>query len=276
MSPKPRVVGRYLRFIWRQYQKDRCGQAAASLAFQSLISLVPLVALLAWLTQPFHSNLAESMRPLLRYFTPSRELLDVVQTNVSRYAANAGKMGILGLGFFLFVAWGILQNIESVLNDVWGVREKHGRVRRLARFWVAVFVAPALFLAGAALNHGLERQLILSGLMERPVSAWLLADLVPFLLLVASLFLGYWRLPHMRVSPRAALGGALVAGLLYLLVRWLFGLYVGNLATYDRIYGLLWVIPAFMAWLFGVWSVLLMGAEVAWSVDHPWGEARAA
>jgi len=274
MSPSPRDTGRYLRFLWRAYQRDHCGQAAASLAFQTLLSLVPLVALLAWLTRPFHASLAEAMRPLLHYFSPTPELLEVVQTNIARYAANAGKMGVLGLAFFLFVAWGILQSVESVLNDVWGVVQKHGRVKRLARFWVAVFLAPALFLAGAALNHGLEQQLILRGLMERPFFAWLLADLLPFLLLVASLFLAYWRLPHVRVSLRAALGGALVASLLYVLMRWLFGLYVGNFATYDRIYGLLWVIPAFMAWLFGVWSVLLVGAEVAWSVDHPRDGAR--
>ena len=48
--------------------------------------------------------------------------------------------------------------------------------------------------------------------------------------------------------------------------------YLGTIATYDRIYGLLGVIPAFLIWLFLVWSVILIGAEVAFSAQHPWDE----
>ncbi|MCB1161786.1 YihY/virulence factor BrkB family protein, partial [bacterium] len=38
------------------------------------------------------------------------------------------------------------------------------------------------------------------------------------------------------------------------------------------IYGLLGVIPAFLIWLVIVWSVVLLGAEVAYSVQRPWDE----
>jgi len=261
-----------LRFLWQEYQRDRCAQAATSLAFGTLLSLVPLAALLAWLTQPFHTSFSHLSEPLSRLFTPTPRLQEIVQVNVERYAANAATLGVLGLFFFLFVAWGMLSAVESVINDIWHVQQRRGHVRRLARFWAAVILAPLLFIAGAALNQSLERALILGGLMEKPFFAWLLADLLPFLLLVASAGLAYWNLPHTRVRVRAALTGGLVAGLLYQLVRWVFALYVSTLATYDRIYGILGVIPAFLVWLFFVWSVLLLGAEVAFTVQYPWDE----
>lgn len=263
---------RYLGFLRREYNRDRCGQAAASLAFGTLLSLVPLVALLAWVTRPFHQLLSNPMPALAPFFTPTPRLQEIIQVNVERYAENAGTLGVFGLTFFLCVAWGMLSAIEGVMNDIWHVLHRRGRVRRLARFWAAVIFAPLLFLASATLNQTLERALILEGLMELRIFNWLLADLLPFLLLAASAALAYWILPHANVRPKAALTGGLVAGALYHAVRWVFRLYLGNIATYDRVYGLLGVIPAFLIWLFLVWSVILIGAEVAFSMQFPWDE----
>ncbi|MCB9514030.1 MAG: YihY/virulence factor BrkB family protein [Candidatus Krumholzibacteriia bacterium] len=263
---------RYLVWLWREYQHDRCGQAAASLAFGTLLSLVPLVALLAWLTRPFHRYISNPLESMAPFFTPTPRLQEIIQANVSRYADNAGKLGVVGLVFFLFVAWGMLGAIESVINDIWHVSQRRGQMRRLLRFWVAIAAVPVLFIASAALNQALERAVILKGLMQQGFYNWLLADLLPFLLLTASASIAYWVLPAVPVRARAALTGGLVTGALYNLVRWLFGLYVSSIGTYDRIYGLLGVIPAFLIWLVIVWSVVLLGAEVAYSVQRPWDE----
>jgi membrane protein len=272
VRPKLHQGLRYLAFLRREYRRDRCGQAAASLAFGTLLSLVPLVALLAWISRPFHKFISDPMDALAPFFTPTPRLQEIIQANVERYADNANALGIFGLAFFLFVAWGMLSAIEDVMNDIWHVRLRRGRVRRLARFWATVLLVPLLFAVSAMLNQALERALILGGLMEQPLVNWLLADLLPFLLLASSAALGYWILPHTGVRPRAAAIGGLVASLLYHGVRWVFGLYLGTIATYDRIYGLLGVIPAFLIWLFLVWSVILIGAEVAFSAQHDWDE----
>ncbi len=263
---------RYLAYLRREYRRDRCGQAASSLAFGTLLSLVPLVALLAWVSRPFHKLISNPLDALAPFLTPTARLQEIVQVNVERYAVNANTLGLFGLFFFLFVAWGMLSAIEDVMNDIWHVRLRRGRVRRLARFWATVLLVPLLFMGSVALNQSLERALILGGLMEQPLVNWLLADLLPFLLLASSAALAYWILPHTSVRPKAAAVGGLVAGLLYHGVRWIFALYLGTIATYDRIYGLLGVIPAFLIWLFLVWSVILIGAEVAFSVQFDWDE----
>ena len=64
---------RYLGFLRREYNRDRCGQAAASLAFGTLLSLVPLVALLAWVTRPFHQLLSNPMPALAPFFLAKPE-----------------------------------------------------------------------------------------------------------------------------------------------------------------------------------------------------------
>jgi membrane protein len=263
---------KYLKYLKNEYGRDRCGQAAAALAFGTLLSIVPLAALLTWLLRPYDWSLDSVLDFLSRYFLPTPELQTIILEAIERYAGNAGAMGLFGLAFFLFVAWGMLMSVESIFNDIWHVENRRGQVHKLGTFWVAVIFAPLLFIVGATLNQNLSRSALFGSLAENGHFEWLIADLVPFLLLVTSLSLGYLLLPHTSVRKRAAIFGALVAALLYQLARWVFVQYLEHIATFDTIYGILGVIPAFLMWLFFVWSVVLIGAEVSYTVDRPWEE----
>ena len=267
-----RYVARYLRFLAREYQRDRCAQAAAALAFGTLLSVVPLAALLGWLTRPFHRYISNPIDQIAPFFTPTPRLQEIIRGSVERYADNATQLGLIGLVFFLPVAWGMLSSVESVINDIWHVERRRGHFHRLAHFWAAVVFAPLLFFASATLKQALDRALILEGWLDSRTVSWLLADALPFLLLTASATLAYWILPNKHVRFSAAVLGGAVTALLYHIVRWGFGLYVSTVGAYDRIYGLLGAIPAFLIWVFLVWSVVLLGAEVAYSAQHPWDE----
>lgn len=267
-----RQARRYLAFLWREYREDRCAQAAAALAFGTLLSVVPLAALLGWLTRPFHRYIANPIEQIAPFFTPTPRLQEIIRQSVERYAGNATQLGLIGLLFFLPVAWGMLSSIESVINDIWHVEKRRGQFHRLAHFWAAVVFAPLLFFASATLKQAIERAVILEGWLDSRTVNWLLGDLAPFLLLVASATLAYWILPNKHVRFGSALIGGAVTALLYQLVHWGFGLYVSSVGAYDRIYGLLGAIPAFLIWVFLVWSVVLIGAEVAYSAQHAWDE----
>jgi len=263
---------KYLSFIKSEYGRDRCGQAAAALAFGTLLSIVPLAALLTWLLRPYDWSLDRMLAFLSRYFLPTPEFQTLILDAIERYAGNAGTMGLFGLGFFLFVAWGMLMSVESIFNDIWHVEIRRGQMHKLGTFWLAVIFAPFLFIVSATLNQNLSRSALLGPLAGNGHFEWLFADLAPFLLLVTSLALGYMLLPHTSVRKRAAGAGALVAALLYQSARWFFVQYIEHIATFDTIYGILGVIPAFLMWLFFVWSIVLIGAEVSYTVDRPWEE----
>lgn len=266
------LARRYLAFLWREYRQDRCAQAAAALAFGTLLSVVPLAALLGWLTRPFHRYIANPVDQIAPFFTPTPRLQEIIRGSVERYAGNATQLGLIGLVLFLPVAWGMLSSVESVINDIWHVEKRRGHFHRLAHFWAAVIFAPLLFFASATLKQAIDRAIILEGLTDSRTVNWLLADALPFTLLVASATLAYWILPNKHVRFVSAVIGGAVTALLYHLVRWAFGLYVSTVGAYDRIYGLLGAIPAFLIWVFLVWSVVLIGAEVAYSAQHAWDE----
>jgi len=91
--------------------------------------------------------------------------------------------------------------------------------------------------------------------------AWLLSSLA-----MATL---YSVLPNTSVPFRFALVGGLVAGALFEWAKFGFAFYVTEVANYERLYGALSTLPIFLIWLYLVWVIVLIGAEIAFCLHHP-------
>ncbi len=95
-------------------------------------------------------------------------------------------------------------------------------------------------------------------------------------LILASLFMTcvamtalYYLLPYTTVRLKSALLGGVVAGLLLELAKLGFRYYATNLAVnYTRIYGPLLAIPLFLLWIWLLWSLILIGAQLAFTVQN--------
>lgn len=76
-------------------------------------------------------------------------------------------------------------------------------------------------------------------------------------------------LPNTRVRVRAALVGGVVAGIFFEAAKFLFRYYAIHLAgNYTQVYGTLLAIPIFLIWVYIVWVIVLVGAEVAFTVQN--------
>jgi membrane protein len=69
--------------------------------------------------------------------------------------------------------------------------------------------------------------------------------------------------PHRTVKWRHALVGALLSVLLFEVVKWGIGLYLGSFGSYQKIYGPLAFVPVFLLWIFLGWVSILFGASSA-------------
>jgi membrane protein len=72
--------------------------------------------------------------------------------------------------------------------------------------------------------------------------------------------------PHRTIKWRHALVGALLSVLMFELVKWGMGLYLGNFGSYQKIYGPLAFVPVFLLWVFFGWVSILFGASSAASL----------
>ena len=188
------------------------------------------------------------------------ELIDMVESKIT-----IRQLGPVGVILLIWTALTLLTTIERSLNRIFEAPRPRGLGRRVPLYWATLTLAPILLLTVSFLVNKAEKLLVEVPVMQdvMPVLAWLLPALLGFFLLAAL----YTLIPNTTVRFRIALEGALVAGPLWLLARWAFGVYVKQVAT-TSLYGALGLVPLFLLWVNLSWWILLFGAQLAYTAAH--------
>lgn len=272
-----------LRYLWdllallaRKFVRDECPTRAAALAYATVLGLVPLlvVSLLAFRLSAGLGVLEAQVRSWLLSLMVTDAVADVTPVlNRFLQRATSGLVGIPGAALLGIAATWLFVQAEVTLNRIWQVRGQRVRsfVTRVLSFWVLLALGPVLVGIGLYLTARFAQSPLGEALARYPALMALSGLLLPLLVSVLLLGLVYWLVPHHRVSVRAALIGAVVAGVGFEAAKRGFNLYVGLVyggSTNTRIYGAFALLPVFLIWVYLVWVVLLFGAEVAYSVDH--------
>jgi membrane protein len=253
----------FLRFVFRRWQEDRCPQIAGSLAFTTILALVPMfaigVAVLSTLPI-FHDVMTHFKVFLLLNLTP--EIAGTIITDyMPRFAHNARRLTWVGVGGVLVVAVWLLLIIDRSLNAIW-------RVQRSRPYWLSalgyvglIIGAPLLiFVSVSVTTYVMAISGEVSAGSERAHIVLLRA--VPTLMSTLAFTLVYLVIPHRRVPWRHALLGGFVAGALFEAAKLGFAIYVRSSPTYSRLYGAFAVLPLFLVWMYYSWLVVLFGAEL--------------
>lgn len=246
--------------VIRQWNRDRCPQQAAGLAFQIVLSVVPVLAVTLALFRATGSMGAESSLVdfLSREFIPlSRE--DISERLITWSAnINIETMGVAGLITTLLIAFFTFNDLERTINHIWRVDRRRSLPKRMAVFYLSATVGPLLF--GISLYQAAK-----FGFAD---GEWriVLSLAVTF----GALFLANFFLPATPVRVSAALIGAAVTTVLSELAKLGFTAYVSNyaMAKYAGVYGALAVIPLWLIWIYWSWLMMLLGIEVAHTVQN--------
>ena len=251
------LVARLSANVWRQFREHNCLQQASSLAFNTLLCLVPLSAVALFLLKTFGA-VEDGNSPLiaaLDNFLPRYGAEEIV-SELSGFAnRNLGSLGVGGFLLFLLVSTMLFMSVEQHLNDIWRARRRLPVVRafqKYAVFYTLLTVGPLLifFFFSTAKN-------------------WMFAHVFPSMLVYCLLFLMYTAMPNTAVKWRAALLGAFVAGTLFQIARIAFGRYFELLwKNYSNIYGALAMIIILAIWTYAAWVIILLGAEVSNAFQH--------
>lgn len=264
-----RARGTLLAFA-RRGARLRLPQTAASLAFLSLLALVPLftiaVSLLGAL--PALAQLRESLLKFLaaNLFLPS--FSDTLVRYLNQFAAKVNELSFVGALAFLATAFSAMLTIDRTLNGIWMVEQFRPLARRLTIYWMFLTLGPLLLGATLAIN-GIVMSELFGGARLRVVErAWLV--FLPWLTTIAGLTLLYRLVPNAPVRWREALAGALAAAVALDLLKRGFAFQVAQLPTYTVVYGAFAALPLFLVWLFLLWLTVLAGALLAASIPY-WG-----
>lgn len=245
----------------KRFHSERFVQTAAALSFTTLLALVPMIAVAFALISQF--SFASDLGVALERFLLATLLPEKAGTLIAKYlgqfAHRSEQVTLIGMTALAIIAVMQMLTIEHAFNGIWRIDQRRPFIRRVTMHTVALLLGPIIF--GAAL---LALTFIASaslGLVDEPM--WVHASVNKGLsfVFVTSLFaLLYWRVPNTEVPPSHALFGGVVAAAGFTALQKLFTLYIIKLPSYTIIYGAFSIVPVFLSWIYGSWTVILVGA----------------
>jgi len=258
----------FSRFFLRHFYALRGMQTASSLAYTTLLSIVPLITVMFGLfgSVSVLSDFSESIQDFVfANFVP--ELGWTIQGYLSDFSDKASKLTITGSMILVIIAIMLMATIDNTFNRIWIVRKRRNPVARLMVYWSVLTMGPLLIGVGLAST---------SYLLSLPVvadvgTAWNLKarmlSWLPFLTTSIAFSLLYILIPNCFVSKKHAFVGGFICAVLFELAKYGFGIYVREMPSYENIYGAVAIIPLFLIWIYVSWMIVLFGAHITFCLS---------
>lgn len=275
VTDRSRLAARLRGFVVvlvRRSARLRLAQTAASLAFLSLLALVPIAALALSLlgALPMFAEMREAVLRFAAANLLAPTLSETLVGYLDEFAAKAGELSLIGAVVFFATAFTTLLTIERTLGRIWGDAPARALARRLTLYWTFLTLGPLLVGVSLFVNAAFITEILAGVARPALTTAWLVA--VPWATAIGGLSLLYRLVPNAPVRWRDALVGALCAAVALELLKRGFAFQVARLPTYTVVYGTFATLPLLLVWLFLLWMTVLAGALVTASMPSLRGE----
>lgn len=264
--------------IWiiavKEFIDDRCTEKASALTYFSLLSIVPVLAMLFAIAKGF--GIEKLLQQQLTTFLSSQqEMLNNVLPFAQRMldSADGGIITGISLVVLIYTVIRLLINIEDAFNDMWDIKKSRRWERKISDYIAVILLGPVLLIVASSATvfvTGQIQSIVADFEILNPIKSgiFFLLKLLPYTLIWLLLFLLYLIFPNTRVKFFPALLAGILAGTLYQLTQWGFINLQFAFARYNAIYGSIVFIPLFLIWLQISWLIVLFGAEFAYGAQY--------
>jgi membrane protein len=244
----------------RGFEADRGLDLSASLAFATLVMLVPLIATFAIvLAAVFRQNDVEIINAV-NFLLPYKS--SRITENLREFVESARTISWIGTLVLIAASLRLIFVVEGVINAVWGAPKHRGLLGRIVVYAVGLLVAALLL--GVALSG-------LAFLRSDPLLAFLTSPsagkLFRFLVTASALTLLYRFMPNAPVSWSAAAIGGLTSAVGIKVLRSSIQVYFDNFSTVNLVYGSLAVLFIVLLSFYFFWVIILWSVELTHALD---------
>ncbi|KTD23243.1 YihY family inner membrane protein [Legionella londiniensis] len=258
---------RFTRFVIKHFIEDDCTYRASALAFATLLAIVPLMSVgFSILSSfPVFQKLAQPLQDFIfENFVPATG--KIIQNYLQLFARQVTKLSVIGVIFLFVTALLVMYTIERSMNKIWRVSTSRHGVTAFLLYWAILSLAP--FLLGLSLAA--SSYFVSLPLIRGYYAPSLVFNSIPFFLSLIGFTFLYVVVPNCPVRITHGIIGAAVAALLFETAKHAFAFYLSQIDTYELLYGAFATIPIFLIWIYWVWLITLLGAEISYalSVHH--------
>ena len=265
----------FLREVTREFYDIEGTSRAASLAYTTLLSLIPLLVAFTQALQRYFRNLFPNSQAqidnILNNVIPYQS--PVISYHIAKFAENAQAASTFGVIIFIVITFRLFLAVEATINQIWKVRSVRGYRPKIIAFTMLFFWGPVLMAISFTTTSTLEKNRYLRVLFQRDI----IFTIAPILVLFIAFTMLFWLVPSTRVRFSSAAVGAVVTTALFTLVRFGFGIYADHLfhGRFNLIYGALGLAIIFLIAIQILWVVILLGVEISFVYQNLYGLLRA-
>jgi membrane protein len=268
--------------VFREFRRNRGFLLAGALGYNTLLSIVPLLALVVVVLSTVidHDALIQTITAQADALLPGRA--GVVTDAFAAFVEQRATVGIVGFGVLLFFSAVAFRMLDEAFAIVFQrnrrVREPHRLRAFVLPLGYVLLIACGIFvltLVMIGFDTLPEQGVDLFGLSIDADTAVPLVKSLAFVGLVLLLSSFYWLMPLAHVRPGRALVGGIVASLLWEAVRSFMFWYFTNLSLVDIVYGSLGTVIVLLLGLEVAAIILLLGAQIIAELERAASSGRA-
>ena len=259
---------RIIQVILFRLDTDLCFLRASSLTFYSILSVVPVLAVVFGIAKGFgiESVVEQTLRG---EFKDQEEVIQyLIHFGYTLLEQTQGGL-VAGIGVLtlFYTVLNLFSTIESSLNYTWGLKAGRPISRKISDYLALILICPIFFATASSLTVFITAQVeavdtYISWLGQfRPLLQKTLL-LLPYIVSTFLFTFLYMFIPNVRVRFLSALIAGLTAGIAYQILHASYISIQIVVSKTGAIYGSFAALPLFMLWLYFSWMIFLIGAEI--------------
>ena len=255
-------------YILRHFYLSNGIQAASALAFESLLSLVPLLTVMFGLFG--HISVLQDFSTMIQNFIFTNfvpEFGQTIEQYIYIFSSKASQLTISGSFILILIALMLLATIDNTFNRIWEIKKKRNPIKRVFIYFLLLIMGPLLIGIGLALTSYFLSIPVIVGVdtvfnIKSHLLRWF-----PFLMTSITFILLYILVSNCYVSSKHAVIAGVICAILFELAKYAFGVYIKEMSDLENIYGTLAIVPLFLIWIYISWVIILFGAHITYCLS---------
>ena len=255
---------------FRSFDEDKCQLRASALTYFSLLSIVPVLAMVFGIAKGFgfESVLEQVLLEKMGHEVVITQFIEFARAMLEN--TKGGMVAGIGVALLFWTVIKVLGNIEKSFNDIWGIKKSRTWGRKFSDYLSIMLLCPLLFILSSGATVIITSQVTV--VMQKialfgVISPVILTALkfLPYVVIWILFTFIYIFMPNTNVKFKSGLIGGIIAGTLYQLLQWAYIASQIGVAKFNAIYGSFAALPLFLVWLQLSWLIVLFGAEIAFA-----------